>query len=249
MSGRRGLTLAELMIGLTIALALTAVCQALMSRADRLFDVTRRRIDLAVGTRALVETLVKDVASSFQMSANAAGDELTVIRAADAEVDARLRANPSWAFPFVESSGSTTQRQPALRVTYAHDAAHRTIVRREEPGVLESSADTGAPAHLTRAVFTATSSTERVLCASVTSVAYRCLGLDADRRLVTASSPQSAELVVLQLHARHDEGVYAGPTDRPVPDVQLAMPFWSIKRRSDAVYPESFSSTDEDLSW
>lgn len=252
---RGGLTLAELMIAMCIGLVLAGVCQTLLSRADRLFDRTRRQVELTTDLRALVETMERDVASMQQVLA-ASETELVLMRAADASVEGRLVKNASWAFPFV-AGAATEQRMPGLRVTYTYDAPRHEVRRREESG--EMSARTGeAVATLgTFAFEPAAAAAERVLCGAVKTCAFRLLGHDARGSLRSVFPPEAVRaplaltqtaVIVLDVHARVESGVYAG-TDRPVPDMHLMVPLWSAKRRSDAVYPECFSSTDEDLSW
>ena len=167
---RRGLTLAEVSVAMLIGMVLALVCQTLVSRADRLFDATRRQIELSTDVRALVETMLRDVASAQQFL-TAPADQLVLVRSADVAVGPRLAANATWSFPFADGA-STTQRFPGVRVTYRVDRASHQVWRREEAGALvASTAD--APARLAQFAFepAAAAAPERLLCSAVQSCA------------------------------------------------------------------------------
>jgi hypothetical protein len=254
---RNAFTLVETMVAIIVGVMIGLACQTLVSRADRLYDATRRQIELGTDVRALVETALKDVASAQQVL-SASAEELVLVRAADAGVQERLRTNAThdaeraWAFPFGAGAG-TTQRYPGLKVTYRFDRARRQVSRNEERGEMVAKSGSETPATLVEFGFEAApgGAGDKVLCSAVKECAFKLLGYDDKGALspLDAARPTAATVVLLDVHARYDEGLYADAKDRPVPDARLVVPLWLAKRRADAVLPEWFSSTDEDLSW
>lgn len=234
---RRGITLAEASIAMAIALVLGMVCQDLLVRASRLFASAQQHVELGNSSRALVENLVRDVAAAQQFLA-AEASELALVRAADEDVRERLKLNADWAYPFIQGENGTVQKQPGIRVRYMYDAARHTVTRRAERGVLVCRAAAG---ELDGFDFNPDDepADERVLASAIAAFTVRLLGRNAERELVVAKAgglpAHRAALALVN---------FVG-----TPRVAMCVPLWSVKRRSDAVYPEYFSSTDEDLTW
>lgn len=244
---RHGVTLIECLVAMTLALVVAAALWTLGGRADSLCHESARAVDIDVSVRDLMENLTRDVPECQQVMDPGATHALVLVKPATDGVERRLAQNPDPVFPF-RAAGVTRQRMDVLRVTYAWDAARRTVTRREEPGWLVAEA---GEATLTRFTFEPDGPTsERTLATRVAAFDLSCIAYrDGKLERLTPGTTAFERTVCVAVHVdcRADEGEYR--SDRPQPRVELLTKIWSTKRRSDEVYGEYFSSTDEDLLW
>lgn len=253
---RRGVTLIETLLMTALGLGLMAAAYTMMRKSASLTDSASHSIDLQVGVRNLLENMVRDV-SACQQFLDPGGQPsrtLMLVKPANDEVEKRLQLNADKAFPFVSTANNTTQQKmEALKVTYTWDPApnRRTVRRKEEIGLFVAESETATPAILSRFSFEPQSTvSDRELAGSVETFAITYIGYEEGTGYLKVIQPPAYEktaCLAVRINAQFDEGLYR--SDRHMPKIEIATKIWSMKRRSDEVYKEYFSSTDEDLRW
>lgn len=263
MQMRSGATLIEALLMTALGLGLMAAASGMMRKSGSIMDATTHTMDLQVGVRNLLENMIRDVGASQQiMDPGGQPDRtLMLVKPLDDDVAKRLTQNTDKAFPFMSSAGPTTvQQMDALRVTYTWDATKRTVRRKEEQGIFRAESEPATPALLTRFSFQNPQvRSDRELATSVETMALAYIGYDqtpvaADatpilKAVGSGMGFEKTACIAVRINAQFDEGLYKGGTEHKMPKIEIVTKIWSIKRRSDEMYREYFSSTDEDLRW
>ena len=259
---RRGVTLIEVLLMMSLALGLMAVALGMMKKSNALTAQTGTSIELQVGVRNLLENMVRDMGACHQVltpGTDVDKPTLVLIKYASDEVQSRFDKNTDKAFPFVSSAaGTTTQKMDALRVTYTWIKKDRIVTRKEESGEFISASETNTPAILSQFSFPQPKTeSDRQMATSVETLAISYIGYDPQTGELKKVGPgglgfEKTACIAVHINAQFDEGLYSaepGPNGRVMPKIEIFTKIWSVKRRSDEVYKEYFSSTDEDLRW
>ena len=255
--GRSGVTLIEVMLMTSLALGLMMVCYELLKRSNTITDSAAGSINLQVGVRNLLENMVRDVGSCQQMLKpdGDADKNLVLVKPASDDVQKRLDTNTDKAFPFVSTADTTTkQKMDCVRVTYNWDPSKRTVRRKEEAGEFVAESDPSNPVTLSKFTFNVASMVrDSELATSVETLTLTYLGYDTNGDFKLAGQNnfgyEKTAVLAVRINSQFDEGVYQSGSGHTQPKIEIVTKIWSMKRRSDEVYKEYFSSTDEDLRW
>lgn len=264
---RRGVSLVETLVVVAIGMLLLAVVYRLLMSATKTGEETTEELKLLVDLRAMIENMSRDVAAAHIILPPSGGEDfkksLTLCRYASEDAADRPELNKdSKVYPFFDASATTVVKMNLLRVRYVLDASKRTVTRIEEKGTLDAkpTAASGASQRDMRTLSEFTFNVDGAPTSNkivgrliqrfdISYLMYDDKGLP---RLATAAGECSkAAAIGLNVRAVMDQGLYgreAGKTaTRRQPVVELATKIWSQRKLSEAVYPEYFSSADDDL--
>lgn len=268
MRTRRGMSLAETMVVILVGLLLVAVVYKLLMSATQRGEEMTEEVKLLVDVRALLEHMSRDVAAAHVILPPEGGGEigktLTLARYAAEDAQDRLESNTqNPVYPFFEANSTVPLKLKLNRVKYAFDLGKREVTRTEEKGVLEGKPT--LPAGVTRQdqrviteyTFTVESAVTGAIKGPSKNIArfdisYMYYDDKGQAKLATnASEVYKTACIGLNLKATQDQNLYAresGKTpSRRQPTVEMATKFWSQRKLSEVMYPEYFSSTDDDL--
>jgi type II secretory pathway pseudopilin PulG len=263
---RRGVTLVETLVIVAISVLLVLVVYKLFMSATGRGAETTEELALLGDTRLMVENMARDVAAAHVILPPANGENkddcLTVARYASEDAGDRADLNThNKVYPFFEEKTATTVKMNLLRVTYKFDRTKRQVTRTEEKGVLEGKPAAGSTS-LTD--MRTVSSFNFVLAGDPAQVKlvgrnvkeFRLSYMHYDDKGQAKLARDAAECyktaaVALYVLAIQDQGLYERPAGRDPtrrqPKVEMATKFWSQRKLSEALYPEYFSSVDDDL--
>jgi hypothetical protein len=253
---RRGVTLIETLLMTALGLGLMGFAYNMMRKSASLTDAASHTIDLQVGVRNLLENMVRDVAACQQILNPGAQPSRTLmmVKPFNDEIEKRLQLNADKAFPFISTAQPTTRQQmEALRITYTWDPAvkNKPVRRKEELGTFIAESTQASPAVLSQFTFqNPTVVSDRELAGSVETFAITYVGYDPITGHLIPIVPPAYEktaCLAVRINSQFDEGLYQGRSN--MPKIEIMTKIWSMKRRSDEMYKEYFSSTDEDLRW
>lgn len=264
------MSLAESLIVVAIGVLLVGVVYKLLMSATQRGEEMTEEVKLLVDVRSLVEHMSRDVAAAHVILPPEAGGDfktsLTLARYAAEDASDRMESNSANpVYPFFEPNSTVPLKLKLNRVNYTFDRARREVTRLEEKGVLEGRPvlPTGVTKQdlrvITEYTFTAESAVPGgaglkgpAKLISRFDFAYMFYDDKGQPKLAaSANEVYRTSCVSLNLKATQDTNLYAreaGKTpSRRQPTVELATKFWSQRRLSEIMYPEYFSSADDDL--
>lgn len=263
---RRGLTLIETMVVVMISVLIVLVVYKLFMSATGRGAETTEELSLLTDTRALVENLARDVAAAHVILPPSNSEDfrksLTLARYSSEDAADRVDANShNKVYPFFDEKNTTTVKMNLIRVIYRWDVPKRQVTRIEEKGVLEGKPAGGSTSLRDMRTISSYSfavggdpAQSKLVARNVVSFAISYLHYDDKGQAKLADRPEDCHktaCVGLSFKATQDQGEYARRPDRnPTrrqPTVEMATKFWSQRKLSEAIYPEYFSSVDDDL--
>lgn len=266
---RRGMSLIETLVVVAIAVVFLVTLYKLLMGGIRTGEEMTEELSLLTDVRAMVEHMGRDVAAAHVIlppaNGGTFGESLTLARYASEDASDRLEANSqNPVYPFFEPSAgaSTTIKLKCSRVQYVWDKTKGEVTRTEEKGLLEGKPAQGSGGQrdlktIADYTFNAESTVTSAMKGPAKHIAdFKISYLTYDEKgkpklLDNASDAYKTACVALSLRAVQNTGLYerkAGQTPtRRMPEVVLATKFWSQRKLSEAMYPEYFSSADDDL--
>lgn len=265
MMRRRGFTLSETLIVVAIGVLLLTTAYKLLSSATQRGEELTEEVKLLVDVRALVEHMTRDV-SAAHVILPSEGDfktNLTLARYAVEDAQDRLESNSgNPVFPFFEPNSTASLKLKLNRVKYTFDATKREVTRLEEKGVLEGkpTLPSGQTRQDMRVISEYTFAAEGVVPGSKVparliskfDIAYMFYDDKGQPKLATAANELTKTACVgLTLKAVQDTNLYAREAGKAAtrrqPTVEISTKMWTQRKISEAMYPEYFSSADDDL--
>lgn len=263
---RRGVTLIETLVIVAISVLLVLVVYKLFMSATGRGAETTEELALLTDTRSLVENMARDVAAAHVILPPAGGEHmndcLTLARYSGEDAGDRVDLNSHYkVYPFFDEKKETTVKLNLLRVTYKFDRTKRQVTRTEEKGVLEGKPAAGSTSLRDMRTISSFSfalsgdaAQVKLVGRNVKELKLSYMHYDDKGQAKLARGPEECyktAAVALTLLAIQDQGEYARPAGRDPtrrqPKVEFATKFWSQRKLSEALYPEYFSSVDDDL--
>lgn len=266
MTRRRGMSLAETLIVIAIGVLLVVVVYKLLMSATQRGEEMNEEIKLLGDVRVLVEQLTRDVAAAHVILPPEGDFKTNLVLARYAAEDASDRlesnsANP--VYPFFEPNSTVSLKLKLNRVKYSFDATKREVTRVEEKGVLEGkpTLPSGVTKQDLRVISEYTFTAEGPVPGASKGPAHLISRFDIsymyydDKGLPklagAANEVYKTACVGLNLKAVQDQFMYAKTAGKDLtrrqPTVEIATKMWSQRKISEAMYPEYFSSVDDDL--
>lgn len=266
MSRRRGFSLSETLIVIAIGVLLLITAYKLLSSATQRGEELTEEVKLLVDVRSLVEHMTRDVAAAHVILPPE-GDfktNLTLARYAVEDAQDRLESNAeNKVYPFFEPNSTASLKLKLNRVKYTFDAAKREVTRLEEKGVLEGKPElpSGVTRQDLRVISNYTFTAEGVVpglnkaparLISKFDIAYMYYDDKGQPKLATAANELTKTACIgLTLKAIQDTNLYAREAGKAAtrrqPTVEISTKMWTQRKISEAMYPEYFSSADDDL--
>ena len=262
---RNGVSLAESLVVVAIAVLLVAVCYKLLMSATQRGEELTEEVKLLVDVRTLVEHMTRDIAAAHVLLPPEAGDfrtNLTLARYATEDASDRVESNKDNAvYPFYDKDATMGVKYKLNRVKYTFDATKREVTRIEEKGTLDGkpvipSGGSSKDMRINDYNFTVESAVTSAMKGPAKNIArfdisYLYYDDKGQAKIATqASDIVRCACVGLNLKAIQDQALYAREAgkaaSRRQPTVEIATKFWSQRKLSEIMYPEYFSSVDDD---
>lgn len=252
----RAFTLTETLVVFLLAVLVFGSLYLILTRSSTSYEEASEETQLLVGVRALLEHVARDVAAGHTLEGT---DDFTrtlvVVRYRPDDPARRLDVNPEAVYPFSDPDQPTAPTKlPSVRVTYARGQQPGQIVRDEHTGVLESRSTAQRTQQISSERFTGAQLKEsRVVATSVARFELTYLYFDEEDKLrpkvAGKDQVRKAACVAVHLLAAKQTGLYrdapGAPRSRRKPQVEIATKFWLMRRLSELVHPEYFSSVDD----
>ena len=265
---RRGTTLVETMVVVLIAVLLFTALYKLLMGGIRTGEEMTEEVALLVDVRAMVEHMTRDVAAAHVILPPESGDmknTLTLARYASEDASDRMDANKqNKVYPFMEVTSTTTVKLNCNRVKYTWDKDKKELSRVEEAGMLDGKPGTNSGGQRDlKSISDYSFTADHVIPSPLKGPAHHITQFELSYMFYDDKDKGNAKLVGapgdlfrtacvgLALTATQDTGLYAradGKTpSRRLPQIVLMTKFWSQRKLSEVMYPEYFSSADDDL--
>ena len=260
------MTLAETLLVVAIGVLLITVAYKLLISATQRGEEMTEEVKLLVDVRSLIEHMSRDVAAAHVILPSE-GDfktNLTLARYVAEDASDRMESNSANpVYPFFEPNSTVSLKLKLDRVKYTFDATKREVTRVEEKGTLEGkpALPSGVTRQDLRVISEYTFNVESVVPStqkgpahliSKFDLAYMYYDDKGQPKLATAANElYKTACVALTLKAIQDTALYAHEAgksaSRRQPTVEISTKMWSQRKISEAMYPEYFSSVDDDL--
>ena len=235
------------MIVVVIASLIFVVLWRLLSTGLRRSAETTDEVEFVSGARAVMQNLTRDVNAAQTFLAPSGADERLVVFRNPKQLDlkARLTANQTEkTYPLTLSKDNVVHKFPGLRVIYRYDPQTRAVSREESAGTLEiHHSDLQTVSELK---FEGDASSPRTLMSRVQAFDTYFVAYDEKGQLkkVETGDIPKASSVAVALKAETPE-----QSGRRTIELDLVTKVWINRRIQEVMYPEYFSSSDDDVTF